>query len=223
MDYETEQSIKRLWGKLNGLSHSACCCTKTCLGISPTGNPDLVLNQQGNWIVPTTGGEAWSIDGNAGTDPSVNFLGTTDNKGLFFRVNNANSGFITSGTHGSVSLGQGALSSSLTKRDNSAFGFQALANDTSGSGNTAIGSQSSVTNITGTGNTTIGYLSDIQTDSTSGAIALGSGAIASDNQFAIPDSVTTIKFKGIVYTLPTSLPLISGVLTCDSSGNLSWV
>jgi FtsZ-binding cell division protein ZapB len=34
------------------------------------------------------GGNAWLLDGNAGTNPAVNFLGTTDNNSLRIRVNN---------------------------------------------------------------------------------------------------------------------------------------
>jgi len=34
------------------------------------------------------GGNAWLLTGNAGTDPAVNFLGTTDNNSLRIRVNN---------------------------------------------------------------------------------------------------------------------------------------
>jgi len=36
-----------------------------------------------------TDGRYWSLTGNAGTDPSTNFLGTTDNVSLTLRVNNA--------------------------------------------------------------------------------------------------------------------------------------
>ncbi len=34
------------------------------------------------------GAQAWSLTGNAGTTPGVNFLGTTDNKTLVFKTNN---------------------------------------------------------------------------------------------------------------------------------------
>jgi hypothetical protein len=36
----------------------------------------------------TTATTAWSINGNAGTESTINFLGTTDTEGLTFRVNN---------------------------------------------------------------------------------------------------------------------------------------
>ncbi len=50
-------------------------------------NPDDVLTWDGtNWIPQTNNG--WQIDGNAGTSPASNFLGTTDNNGLSLRTNN---------------------------------------------------------------------------------------------------------------------------------------
>lgn len=43
---------------------------------------------------PSAGGDFWSLTGNAGTDPLVNFLGTTDSKPLRFKANNVYSGYI---------------------------------------------------------------------------------------------------------------------------------
>jgi len=40
------------------------------------------------WVRLLGGGEAWLLTGNAGTNPAVNFLGTTDNQPLVIRVNN---------------------------------------------------------------------------------------------------------------------------------------
>jgi len=40
------------------------------------------------WVRLASGGNAWLLTGNAGTDPAVNFLGTTDNQPLVIRVNN---------------------------------------------------------------------------------------------------------------------------------------
>jgi len=40
------------------------------------------------WVRLASGGNAWLLTGNAGTDPAVNFLGTTDNQPLCIRVNN---------------------------------------------------------------------------------------------------------------------------------------
>lgn len=57
------------------------------------------------------GGAGWGLLGNSGTVPGTNFIGTTDNQALMFKVNNAVSGFITSiadspAQGGSVYLGQ---------------------------------------------------------------------------------------------------------------------
>ena len=41
-------------------------------------------NQSGTW----TGGDYWSLAGNAATNPTVNFLGTTDRQALVVRTNN---------------------------------------------------------------------------------------------------------------------------------------
>jgi len=40
------------------------------------------------WVRLLGGGEAWLVTGNAGTDPAVNFLGTTDAQPLCIRVDN---------------------------------------------------------------------------------------------------------------------------------------
>jgi len=37
------------------------------------------------------GGISWSLTGNGGTDPAINFLGRTDNQALELRVNNIRS------------------------------------------------------------------------------------------------------------------------------------
>ena len=47
--YELEKKVSRLEAKWR----SFCCFVRSCLNISSTGDPDLVLNQQGDWI---TGG-----------------------------------------------------------------------------------------------------------------------------------------------------------------------
>lgn len=55
----TKQKIIDLFGykagrKLYNLLYSSCanfcCMVKDCLGISPSGNPNLLLNQQGDWV-----------------------------------------------------------------------------------------------------------------------------------------------------------------------------
>jgi hypothetical protein len=54
--------------------------------------------------IPSATNYAWGISGNAGTNPSTNFLGTTDNKDLIFRTNSTERMRI-SGTTGFVGIG----------------------------------------------------------------------------------------------------------------------
>ena len=81
----------------------------------------------GTWQ-PVNGGGGWSLTGNAGTDPAINFLGTTDNQPLELKVNNARvlrlephpgganlvgghpSNSIAAGVYGAVISGGGHLS-----------------------------------------------------------------------------------------------------------------
>jgi len=55
----TRAALEKLFGykagrKLYNLLYSSCanfcCMVKDCLGISPSGNPNLLLNQQGDWV-----------------------------------------------------------------------------------------------------------------------------------------------------------------------------
>lgn len=55
---------------------------------SGTGNP-LVVDANGNVFIGTGGASnVWNLTGNAATNPTINFLGTTDNNRLVFRTNN---------------------------------------------------------------------------------------------------------------------------------------
>src|SRR6185436_20215132 len=45
-----------------------------------------------SWTELPVAGFGWRITGNAGTDTAINFIGTTDNMPLRFRVNNLKSG-----------------------------------------------------------------------------------------------------------------------------------
>jgi hypothetical protein len=108
----------------------------------------------------------WSTTGNSGTVAGTNFLGTTDNIALVFKVNNKYSGVIEGSTQGfntgigseaflhkssgtgNTTMGGQSSYSITTGSFNSAFGFQALANNKTGSYNTstANGSLTSCTN-----------------------------------------------------------------------------
>ena len=66
--------------------------------------------------------QSWLLTGNAGTNPSTNFVGTKDGKALAFRTNNQPSGFIDFAiAKANTTLGYQALKN-LTGNNNAAFG-----------------------------------------------------------------------------------------------------
>jgi len=100
---------------------------------------------------PITG--FWSLTGNAGTVEGSNFIGTTDNVPLTFKVNNVLMGHLDLfnmfwGMQGPI-FNKGFA--------NVGFGNQALSGNTTGNQNTAIGVSALSTNSTGNGNTGVGY------------------------------------------------------------------
>jgi hypothetical protein len=72
------------------------------------------------------GGFGWNVTGNGSTTPAVNFLGTTDDVYLEFRVNNVLSGRIMNNSPWSTFLGYGAGLGNTSGDRNTAFGYQAL-------------------------------------------------------------------------------------------------
>lgn len=109
-------------------------------------------NPQTKWIGLTTGQTGWSITGNAATVDGTNFLGTTDNIPLNFRINNLKAGRIsTSQTFFGYQAGN-----SNSGNNNVAVGTQALFNATN-SNSTAVGYQALYTSVTGNQNTAVGY------------------------------------------------------------------
>ena len=97
---------------------------------------------------------AWSLTGNAGTVDGTNFIGTTDNKPINFRIDNLKAGRIDPA--GPLFLGYRAGFSN-TANSNMAIGYDALFFTTTGNYNTAIGYQSMQSNTTGFMNTATGY------------------------------------------------------------------
>ena len=77
------------------------------------------------WQEITTGSTGWNVTGNSGTDTTVNFIGTTDNVPLAFRVNNQVAGKIDP-VSGNTSLGYQSLVLNTTGINNVALGASAL-------------------------------------------------------------------------------------------------
>jgi trimeric autotransporter adhesin len=112
----------------------------------------------------------WALTGNSGTSSGTNFMGTTDNVPLTFKVNNTLAGKIEtyntslgyqslmeSNGYFLTAIGFRALQNNTTGNDNTAMGSQALVYNTSGGANTAVGSHALVSNEWGDQNTAIGH------------------------------------------------------------------
>jgi hypothetical protein len=136
--------------------------------------------------------DRWSLFGNAGTDETTNFIGTTDNQALIFKVNNAKSGRIGSVGDNSVFLGYRAgESDDLSDNGNTFIGSNSGRENTSGQLNSTLGISALMNNTTGLKNIAIGSISLFNNLSGNYNIALGSSALASNtsgsNNIAIGD------------------------------------
>ena len=125
------------------------------------------------------GSTGWLLSGNSGINPATQFIGTTDNQPLNFKLNNLyagqlhpvtgnvflglNSGAGNSSGFSNVGIGRGALFTNQVKTNLVALGDSALFNNGTGANatqavkNTAIGSKALYSNTTGSNNTSIGY------------------------------------------------------------------
>jgi hypothetical protein len=114
-------------------------------------------------------GSVWSLTGNAGTSPSTNFLGTTDNQSLVFKANNQLSGKIDVSLNNTL-FGYQAGQAAITGNNNTYIGYQSGYPNTSGQSNTAVGSNAMVANIGGSSNAALGYAS-LKANTTGGSNA----------------------------------------------------
>jgi hypothetical protein len=96
----------------------------------------------------------WTLSGN--TLNGTEFIGSTNDVPIQFRVNNIWAGYVTSGTKGNVGLGAYALFGNPSGGDNMGIGFVAGRNITTGEHNAAIGGYSLYTNTAGNYNVGIG-------------------------------------------------------------------
>lgn len=115
---------------------------------------------------------SWNILGNKDTNPTVHFLGTTDNTDLVFKRNNIIGGKLTTSNTSfgvdalsnaastglrTVAIGVNSLKAVTNGNDNVGVGYGALEANTSGTQNVAVGSASLSLNTGGSYNTAIGY------------------------------------------------------------------
>lgn len=122
-------------------------------------------------------GTDWHVNGNAST-VATNFLGTTDNVPLNFRVNNQKAGRIGVTADASAFWGyQAGNLDDLSNNKNSFIGYQSGANTTNGFSNTGIGYQSLNGNTIGSSNTSAGYQSMYKNTTGYQNTASGAGAM----------------------------------------------
>lgn len=144
--------------------------------------------------------EGWSLSGNAGTDPSKHFIGTTDAKPVNFRINNYNAGQLNSQTN------------------NAAFGALSLDSITSGTGNTAIGTGTGKTTRTGSNNTFIGINANASNENINNSTAIGADAKVGQNNTIVLGKLGTK--VGIGTSTPGSVALPSAALEiADETGS----
>lgn len=137
------------------------------------------------WKLAT--GNDWHTTGNTGTVPGTNFIGTSDDKALMFKVNNTIGGFIdnvdptaSSTNGGNTALGKNALASSYNvSKENTAIGNAALFsldNTTTNYWNTAIGAGAMKNSIATRWNTAIGAnaLANLNTGNRNIAVGISS-------------------------------------------------
>jgi hypothetical protein len=130
------------------------------------------------WLRLPNNEEVWTTKGNAGTNPATNFIGTTDNIPLYFRIRNVNSGLIDSNINRTTfGFGTGRPQGGI---HNAAFGFKALG--THGANaiqNTAMGSRSMEFFRIGFGNSALGFGALLSLDSGIENTAIGRSALVS--------------------------------------------
>jgi trimeric autotransporter adhesin len=147
-----------------------------------------------------SGGSGWLLSGNSGTIATTNFIGTTDNIPLSFKVNNNRTGLlsndnvlfgrdagITTTSAGIIAIGRGALAKNTDRVAITAIGDSALYyNGTGASGalngnyNTAVGTKALKNNSTGYDNVSVGDYSLFKNASGFDNTAMGSNALGSN-------------------------------------------
>lgn len=133
---------------------------------------------------------AWTTTGNSGTNPTTNFIGTTDNNDVVFKRNNAKAGLI-----GGYIAGYGlfSLNANTTGSANAAFGAYSLASNTTGSSNVAVGTDAMSRIQQGSQGTTIGsaamfYFSGPSGPFTNTNVAIGASAMSGEHFGSLPGS-----------------------------------
>ncbi len=145
--------------RMTQTQRNAIATPATGLLIYQTDNTIGFYYYNGTVWTPMTAVAGWSLAGNGGTT-AANFVGTTDNMPLNFRINAEKAGRIGLPTDASTFLGyQAGNSDDFSDNQNTFIGYQAGQNTTTGFWNTAIGYQALQSNVSTGANVAIGHLS----------------------------------------------------------------
>ena len=122
--------------------------------ISLSGN-DLSISDGSTVDLSGISNSGWSTSGNAGTNDASDFIGTTDNQALVFKVNNEIAGRLDK-TVSNTAFGY-LSNPTISGEKNTSFGHKSLEYNTTGTNNTAIGIEALNRSTTGSQNTATGY------------------------------------------------------------------
>ncbi|HZV69046.1 MAG TPA: tail fiber domain-containing protein [Saprospiraceae bacterium] len=133
--------------------------------------PGLYIYIGTAWNLLASAANVWTTAGNGGMDPNTQFIGTTDNTPLRFRINNKwagelnslyrnlsigdSSGIFIAGIGYNTSFGHKSLRDNQNGFENTAVGYEALSRNGE-SYNVGIGYQALLNNIYGSANTAVG-------------------------------------------------------------------
>jgi trimeric autotransporter adhesin len=138
------------------------------------------------------GAMAWKTTGNLGTDPAINFIGTTDNKDVVFKRGNVFAGrigdnlaigvnsLVAPTSSYNTAFGNASLQNITSGQFNVALGYQDLKSNTSGNFNLAAGAEALLANTTGSSNTSLGFRSLYNNTTGHSNIAIGNNTLESN-------------------------------------------
>jgi Chaperone of endosialidase/Collagen triple helix repeat (20 copies) len=129
-------------------------------------------------VAGPAGTVGWGLTGNTGSNPTTNFIGTSDDKDIIIKRNNVRAGLLSSSN---TSYGVGALNPLSIGAKNTAIGGTTLAFNTTGSNNTVNGFEALLLNTSGSNNTANGYGALYSNVDGFSNTALGSGALGSNS------------------------------------------
>ncbi len=205
------------------LSISQATNTSAALSISHAGTGNAITANRpiqatqfigdGSLLTGLPSGTGWGLTGNSGTVDGTDFVGTTDNVPLTFRVFNQKAGRIESTLSGSTFFGyQAGMFNSVGS--NAGVGYRALYNNTTGTGNTSLGVNALLNNTIGLDNTAIGANTNVSLANLTNATAIGANAIVNaSNKIRLGDNNVTVIEGQVGFTAASDRRLKMNILS----------